>query len=54
MEDLRQALIAGERSGSAGPLDMEAIKRRARQGAGLSHDGDKKEEEGPVVLRAPE
>jgi hypothetical protein len=46
MEDLRQALIAGERSGSAGPLDMEAIKRRARQGGGLSHDGDKKHVEG--------
>lgn len=27
---LRQALIEGEESGSAGPLDMEEIKRRAR------------------------
>jgi antitoxin ParD1/3/4 len=38
LEALRQALIEGENSGSAGPLDMEAIKRRARQNAGLSPD----------------
>jgi hypothetical protein len=35
---LRQALIEGEDSGPAGPLDMEAIKRRARQEARLSPD----------------
>jgi hypothetical protein len=33
---LRQALIDGEKSGPARPLDMEAIKRRARQAAGLT------------------
>ncbi len=38
LETLRQALIKGENSGSAGPLDMEAIKRRARQEAGLRPD----------------
>jgi len=38
LEALRQALIEGENSGSAGPLDMEAIKRRARQEAGLNPD----------------
>jgi antitoxin ParD1/3/4 len=38
LEALRQALIEGEHSGPAGPLDMDAIKRRARQEAGLSPD----------------
>lgn len=38
LETLRQALIEGENSGPAAPLDMEAIKRRARQEAGLSPD----------------
>ena len=38
LEALRQALIEGENSGPAGPLDMEAIKRRARREAGLSPD----------------
>ena len=33
---LIQALIEGEESGSAGKLDMEEIKRKARQRAGLS------------------
>ena len=33
---LIQALIQGEESGSAGKLDMEEIKRKARQRAGLS------------------
>jgi antitoxin ParD1/3/4 len=32
---LIQALIEGEESGSAGKLDMEEIKRKARQRAGL-------------------
>lgn len=32
---LIQALIEGEQSGSAGPLDMEAIKHKARQRAEL-------------------
>lgn len=36
LEALRQALIEGEQSGSAGPLDMEAIIREAKQQAGLS------------------
>jgi antitoxin ParD1/3/4 len=30
LEALRRALIEGEESGSAGPLDMEEIKRAAR------------------------
>lgn len=38
LKALRQALIEGENSGPAGPLDMEAIKRRARREAGLSPD----------------
>ena len=35
-EALRQALIKGEESGDAGPLDMEEIKRRGRQEARLA------------------
>ena len=34
VEALRQALIEGEQSGVAGPLDMDDIKRRARIEAG--------------------
>lgn len=34
VESLRQALIEGEKSGVAGPLDMEKIKKQARQEAG--------------------
>lgn len=34
LQALRHALIEGEKSGVAGPLDMEKIKRRARQDAG--------------------
>ena len=30
LEALRQALIEGEQSGAATPLDIEAIKRKAR------------------------
>lgn len=30
LQQLRQALIAGEESGSAGPLDIDDIKRKAR------------------------
>ena len=33
---LRHALIEGEQSGVAGPLDMGKIKRQAREGAGLT------------------
>jgi antitoxin ParD1/3/4 len=36
LQALRQALIEGERSGIAGPLDTEKIKRQAREAAGLS------------------
>lgn len=32
---LRHVLIEGEQSGIAGPLDMEQIKRQAREAAGL-------------------
>lgn len=35
-EALRRALIEGEESGVAGPLDMSKIKRQAREEAGLS------------------
>lgn len=35
IEALRQALIVGEESGDAGPLDMEKIKMKARKKAGL-------------------
>ncbi len=33
---LSQALLDGEQSGVAGPLDMERIKRQARKAAGRS------------------
>jgi len=36
IEALRRALIEGEESGIAGPLDMEKIKRQAREEAGLA------------------
>lgn len=36
IEALRRALIEGEKSGIAGPLDMDEIKKRARQEAGLT------------------
>ena len=35
VEALRNALIEGEESGVAGPLDMAKIKRQAREEAGL-------------------
>ena len=34
LEALRQALIEGEKSGDAGPLDMEEIIREAKREAG--------------------
>ena len=36
LEALRQAMIDGENSGSAGKLDMGEIKRQARRKAGLT------------------
>ena len=36
VEALRQALIEGEQSGDAGPLDFGEIKREARRRAGLA------------------
>ena len=36
LEVLRQALIAGENSGDAGELDMEAIRQNAKKKAGLT------------------
>ena len=36
VEALRQALIEGEASGDAGPLDFREIRREARKRAGLS------------------
>ncbi len=36
LQALRHALIEGEQSGVAGPLDMEKIKRQARKEAGLT------------------
>ena len=35
LQALRAAVIAGERSGDAGLLDMEAVKKKAKQKAGL-------------------
>ena len=35
IQALRQALIEGEKSGDAGELDMEAIRRKAKQRVGL-------------------
>lgn len=35
VEALRRALIEGEESGDAGPLDFGAIRREARKRAGL-------------------
>lgn len=35
LQALRQALIEGEKSGDAGPLDMEEIRREAKRDAGL-------------------
>ncbi len=37
-EALRRALIAGEESGDAGPLDFEEIKRKAREEAAESRN----------------
>lgn len=36
VESLRRALSVGEESGIAGPVDIEALKQRARDGAGHS------------------
>jgi antitoxin ParD1/3/4 len=36
VQAVRQALIEGEESGDAGELDMEAIRTKARQRAGLA------------------
>lgn len=36
LEALRQALIEGEESGDAGPLNMEEIKRKGREKARLA------------------
>jgi antitoxin ParD1/3/4 len=36
VQAVRQALIEGEESGDAGELNMEAIKAKARQKAGLA------------------
>ena len=36
VEALRRALIEGEKSGVAGPLDMSKIKKQARKEAGLA------------------
>lgn len=35
IEALRKALIEGEESGPAGPLDFDEIKRKARELAGI-------------------
>ena len=36
IQALRQALIEGEKSGDAGELDMDAIRKKAKQQAGLT------------------
>lgn len=38
VEALRQALIDGEASGDAGPLDFDEIRREARKRAGLASE----------------
>ncbi len=38
LQSLRTALIEGEESGGAGELDMEDIRKKAKQRAGLSPD----------------
>lgn len=38
VEALRQALIEGEASGDAGPLDFGEIRRKARKQAGLASE----------------
>ena len=40
VEALRQALIEGERSGDAGPLDFDEVRREARRRAGLASEDD--------------
>ena len=40
VEALRQALIDGEASGDAGPLNFKQIKRAARKQAGLTAEHD--------------
>ncbi|MBL8722929.1 MAG: type II toxin-antitoxin system ParD family antitoxin [Planctomycetes bacterium] len=35
LQALRRALVEGEQSGVAGPLDLEKIKKQARESAGL-------------------
>jgi len=34
LQALREALVAGEKSGTAGPLDLAKIKKQARRAAG--------------------
>ena len=36
VQALRQALIEGEASGDAGPLNMAAVRKKARRKAGLA------------------
>jgi len=36
LQALRAAIIAGENSGDAGLLDMDAVKKKAKQQAGLN------------------
>jgi antitoxin ParD1/3/4 len=38
VESLRQALIEGEASGDAGPLDFGEIRREARKRAGIASE----------------
>jgi len=40
IEALRHALIEGEESGDAGPLDFDEIKCEARRRAGLASGGE--------------
>ncbi len=39
LKALRQALIEGEKSGNAGELDMEAIRKKAKRSVGLAIHG---------------
>jgi len=40
LQALRASLIEGEESGDAGELDMEAIRAKAKQQAGLAPDAE--------------
>ena len=44
---LRQALLEGEASGDAGPLDFDEIRREARERAGIASRDEPEARQGP-------